>query len=118
MWMSGKAKNGWVDIELEFPIAVRMNRICVHSQCGGGFYPVKSIRVEAETEVFKEVGRNEDVSKDEAEVNFMEVKAKRWRLYFKPDESGQVVIRGLRFYSSQGEIFSPNYPTYLISGMN
>ena len=118
MWMSGKAKDVWVNIELEFPIAVRMNRICVHSQCGGGLYPVKAVRVEAETEGFNEVGKDENVSEDEVDVSFMEVKAKRWRLSFKPDESGQVVIRGLRFYSSQGEIFSQLYPTYLVNGKN
>jgi hypothetical protein len=115
MWMSGKAKGDWADIELKFPISVHIRRIRVHSQCGGGLYPVKAIRVEADMQGFKEVGRVESVLKDEVDVAFREVKAKRWRLYFRPDESRQVVIRGLQFYSSHGEIFCPNYPTYLMN---
>ena len=115
MWMSEKTQDGWIDLELEFPIAVRMNRICVQSQCGGAFYTVKAMRLEAEADRFNEVARVEMVQGDEAYISFNEVKARQWRLWFKPDESGQVVIRGLRFYSSQGEIFSHLIPTYLIS---
>ncbi len=115
MWMSGKTQNGRIDIELEFPIPVRMNSICVLSQCGGGYFPVKAIWVEADMQGFKQVGEKQNVIKDEEYVTFKQVKAKRWRLYFKPDEGGQVVIRGLRFFSERGEIFCPLYPTYLIT---
>ena len=114
MWMSGRTVNGWVDVELEFPIAVRMNKICVLSQCGGSHYPVKAIRVEADLQGFQQVAEKQNITEDEEFVSFEEIKAKRWRLYFQPDESGQVVIRGLRFFSKQCEIFCPLYPTYLV----
>ncbi|MCK5000755.1 MAG: hypothetical protein KAS23_14530, partial [Anaerohalosphaera sp.] len=114
MWMSGKTVDEWVDVELEFPIPVRMNRICVLSQCGGGSFPVKAIRVEADVKGYNRLAENLNVTEDEEYVIFEQTKAKRWRFYFKPDRSGQVVIRGLRFYSRQGEIFCSMYPTHLI----
>jgi hypothetical protein len=114
MWMSGKAQNGWVDLELEFPIAVRLDQIRVHSQCGGGLYPVKAMKVEVNQEGFKEVIAIDNIPTDATDIRFDEVKSQTWRLYFKPDESGQVVIRGLQFFYSGGEIFCPKFPTYLM----
>lgn len=114
MWMSGKAQNGWVDLELEFPIAVRLNQIRVHSQCGGGLYPIKAIKVEAGQAGFKDLGAIDKISADTTDIRFYEVKSQTWRLYFKPDTSGQVVIRGLQFFYSGGEVFCPKFPTYLI----
>lgn len=115
MWMSSTALDGWIDVELEFPIPVRMNRVCVLSQCGGSNYPVKAIRIEADLQGFKQVAENQDVTKDEVYVNFDQTKAKRWRFNFKPGKSGQIVIRGLRFYSQNCEIFCSMYPTHLIN---
>lgn len=115
MWMSGKTENVWIDLQLDFPIAVRMNRICVHSQCGGTNYPVMALRVESNTRGFVEVARREKPLADEEYISFNEIKAKQWRLLFLPGDSRQVVIRGLRFYSSQGEFFCQRYPTYLMS---
>lgn len=113
MWMSGKSEQGRVDLELEFPIAVRLNRIRIYSQCGGGLYPVKAARVEADINGFQEIASIENITSDEADVCFEELKTKKWRLILKPDDSGQVVLRGLRFFSSQGEIFCPKFPMYL-----
>ncbi len=114
MWMSGKKDSGWIDLVLEFPIAVRMNSIRVQSQCGGGNHPIMAIRVEANTSDFVEVARREEPLGDEEDISFKETKAKQWRLHFLPDDSGQVVIRGLGFYSSQGEFFCQKYPTHLM----
>ncbi len=114
MWMSGKKDNGWIDLDIEFPIAVRMNRIRVHSQCGGGYHPITGIRVEANTSDFVEVANREEPLGDEEDISFKEIKAKQWRLHFRPDDSGQVVIRGLGFYSSLGEFFCQMYPTHLM----
>lgn len=115
MWMSGKVEDGWIDLQMEFPIAVRMNRIRVYSQCGGGNHPVTGIRVEAKTDGFVEVARKEGSLRDAEDVSFQEVKAKQWRLHFLPGESKQVVIRGLEFYSSQGEFFCQKFPMHLIN---
>lgn len=114
MWMSGKSAQGRVDLELEFPIAVRLNRIRICSQCGGGLYPIKAVQLEADMDGFQEIALIENITSDEADVCFEERKSKKWRLYMKPDESGQVVLRGLRFFSSHGEIFCPKFPTYLV----
>jgi hypothetical protein len=115
MWMSEKAEKGWIDIQLTFPIAVRMNRICVHSQCGGANHPVMALRVESNTDGFVEVARRDEALADEEYISFSEVKAKQWRLHLLPGESGQVVIRGLRFYSSRGEFFCQRFPIYLMT---
>ena len=72
------------------------------------------IRVEANTSDFVEVANREEPLGDEEDISFKEIKAKQWRLYFRPDDSGQVVIRGLGFYSSLGEFFCQMYPTHLM----
>ena len=53
-----------------------MNRIRVHSQCGGGNHAITSIRVEANTRGFTEVGSKEGSLKDDEYISFEEVKAK------------------------------------------
>jgi hypothetical protein len=115
MWMSEKSRDEWVYLELEFPLAVRMNRIRVYSQCGGGLYPLKAVRVEAKVENFEEIAKIDNTASDETDVRFKAVKSKQWRLCLKPDLSGQVVIRGLRFFFPEREIFCPKIPTYLTS---
>ncbi len=115
MWMSGRKDNGWIDLDIEFPIAVRMNRICVQSQCGGGYHPIKGVRVEANTGDYVELAGKQKPLTDEEDITFKETKAKQWRLHFLPGESKQIVLRGLRFYSSKGEFFCHVFPTHLIS---
>ncbi|MHC4463352.1 MAG: zinc metalloprotease [Planctomycetota bacterium] len=114
MWMSGKKDDELIDLDIEFPIAVRMNRICVQSQCGGGYHPITAIRVEANTGDYVELAGKQEPLTDEEYITFKETKAKQWRLHFLPGESKQIVLRGLRFYSSQGEFFCQMYPTHLM----
>lgn len=115
MWMSGKKEDGWIDLDIEFPIAVRMNRISVQSQCGGGYHPLAGIRVEANTGDYVELAGKQESMKDDEEISFKETKAKQWRLHFLAGESKQIVLRGLRFYSSRGEFFCQMYPTHLMT---
>lgn len=114
MWMSGKKDNGWIDLTIDFPIAVRMNRIRVQSQCGGGYHSIAGIRVEANISGFVEVARRDEALGDEEDISFGEIKAKQWRLHFLPGDSRQIVIRGLGFYSSRGEFFFQKYPVHLM----
>ena len=92
-----------------------MNRIRVQSQCGGGYHPITAVRVEANTGDFVEVASKDEPLGDNADISFKETKAKQWRLYFLPGDSRQVVIRGLGFYSSQGEFFCQKYPIHLMT---
>lgn len=115
MWMSGRKDDGWIDLDIEFPIAVRMNRISVQSQCGGGYHPIKAVRVEANTGDYVELAGKQGPITDEEDITFKETKARQWRLHFLPGESKQIVLRGLRFYSSKGEFFCHVFPTHLIS---
>jgi hypothetical protein len=115
MWLSGKKDNRWIDLDIEFPIAVRMNRISVESQCGGGHHSIAGIRVEANTGNYVELVRRQEPMKDEEDVSFKETKAKHWRLHFLPGESNQIVLRSLRFYSSRGEFFCQMYPINLMT---
>lgn len=115
MWMSGKKVNGWIDLDIEFPVPVRMNKILIESQCGGGYGPVQGVRVEANTGDYIELARNEKPFSDEQAISFNETRAKQWRLHFLPGESKQIVLRGLRFYSSRGEFFCQLYPMHLIT---
>ena len=52
----------------------------------------------------------QELSGADAYVSFAKQKAATWRLHFRTDKSGQVVIRGIRFFSPQCEVFNHNYP--------
>ena len=115
MWKSEKDIDGWIDLELTFPIEVNLTRITVLSQCSGDKYPVTSIKVQpCNNDIYKTIGEVQESDKDQQDVIITPTKAKKWKLLFRPDQSGQVVIRGLRFYSEKCEIFCQKYPTYLL----
>jgi hypothetical protein len=46
----------------------------------------------------------------DATVEVPKTKGKAWRLEFRADESGAVVLRGLRLFSDEDELFPPLVP--------
>lgn len=111
MWQSGKSKTGWVSVDLTFPYEAELTRIAVHSQHSGQYHPAKAVRVSVRGSGgdYGRIAEAELPSVD-ASVEVPKTKGKIWRLEFKADESGAVVIRGLRFFDGEDELFPPLVP--------
>ena len=111
MWHSGISETGWVSATLTFPVPVSLCKVAVHSQHSGKYHRAHEIRIQAEKETgFVDVCR-EPLTSADAYVSFPKHKAVVWKFFFRAGPSKQVVIRGLRFFSSPtNEIFCPTYP--------
>ena len=109
MWL-GKPENGTITATLTFPISVSLSKLCIHSGCGGKYHPAKSVQVQVEKEGgFVDVCTYELESLNEY-ISFNKTKAQVWRLSFKTQMNRKVIIRGIRFFTDQCEIFSPVVP--------
>ncbi len=111
MWHSGTSETGWVSATLTFPVPVELCKVAVHSQHSGKHHMAHEVRIQTEEqEGFVDVHREQLTSAD-AYVSFPKHKAVVWRFFFRAGSSKQIVIRGLRFFSSPtNEIFCPTYP--------
>ena len=111
MWHSNITETGWVSAELTFPVPVDLCKVGVHSQHSGKAHMAHEVRVQA-----KQGGKYMDVTQQpltsaDAYISFDKHKASIWRFHFRPGPSKYVVLRGLRFFSSDtNEIFCPAYP--------
>ncbi|MHC4644582.1 MAG: zinc metalloprotease [Planctomycetota bacterium] len=111
MWHSGISETGWVSATLTFPVPVALCKVAVHSQHSAKYHRAYEVRIQAEQQQgYVDVCRQPLTSAD-AYVSFPKHKACIWRFFFRAGPSKQVVIRGLRFFSSPtNEIFCPTYP--------
>lgn len=110
MWHSGESSDGWVSLDLSFPITVTLSGICVHSQHSARYHMACGIRLQAQSH-----GRFGDVAvgpitSPDAMVEFPPTTAKMWRLYLQAGDSRMVVVRGLRFFNGDEEIFPRAIP--------
>ena len=112
MWQSGKAKGGWVAVEVTFTHEVELTHVGVHSQHSGEFNAARAVRVAAQDakEQFKQVAQVALKSTDE-KVPVQKTKSRVWRFEFQAGESQSVTLRGLRFYSGADELFPVLIPT-------
>lgn len=109
MWL-GQPEDGAITATLTFPIPVSLSKLCIHSGCGGKYHPAKSVQVQVEKEGgFIDVCTHELESLDEY-ISFNKTKAQAWRLSFKTQMNRKIIIRGIRFFTDQCEIFSPVVP--------
>jgi hypothetical protein len=109
MWHSEKAPSGWVSCDLTFPVPVTLTRITVYSQHSGQCHKAEQARVWAGSKKgFRQVGSTKLSSPDSA-VEFPAAKAQVWRLELQAGPSGMVVLRGLRFFHGENEMFPRPY---------
>jgi hypothetical protein len=112
MWHSAKTATGWVAVQIAFPYEVELTRIVVHSQHSGQYHIAKTVRVavgDNSEHLRPVVDKNLD-SADSA-VSFPTTKGRVWQLDLRADETGEVTLRGLQFFSGEDELFPPLVPT-------
>ncbi|NMB89001.1 MAG: hypothetical protein GYA17_11625 [Chloroflexi bacterium] len=106
MWHSAQTTKGWVAVEIEFPTAVDLTGVGIHTQHSGIYHAAEAVRISAMT------GRQEyrllaesPLKTVDARVSIPRTKAQRWKFDFKTGKSGYVVVRGLQFFSGDQEIY-------------
>ena len=111
MWHSARQDNGIASVTLKFPEATELDRIKVYSQHSGKSHEVKQVEVltigkgSGETSVEKS-----NIDFPDGEISFTKTKSQRWKLNFWAGRSKTVVIRGLRFFNGDEELYPPLVP--------
>jgi len=112
MWQSAKAANGWVSLQVAFPYEVELTRVAIHSQHSGEYHAAQAVRVAARRADghFRQIHQAELKSVDEMETLPQPTTSREWRFSFRAAKTGCVVLRGLRFFSGEDELFPPLIP--------
>lgn len=112
MWHSDNANDkGWVSFEITFAVPVLLNRIKIYTQHSGKYHEATAIQVEylnnsGTFEAIKQVS----LPAPNGEISFSPQKTNRWKIALKAGNSKQVVVRGIRFFLNDDEIFAPITP--------
>jgi hypothetical protein len=111
MWHSARSPTAVVAVRVEFPYEVELTRIAVHSEHSGQYHAAKGVRVSVEDSKGKSrrVATAAVKSADDA-VNLPKTSGRVWHLEFQAGGSGCVVLRGLRFFSGDDNLFPPLMP--------
>jgi Tfp pilus assembly protein PilZ len=111
MWHSAKTETGWVAVQIAFPYEVELTRIVVHSQHSGQYHIAKAVRV-ALGDNGEHLRQVIETNLDSADggVSFPATKGRLWQLELRADETGEVTLRGLQFFSGEDELFPPLVP--------
>jgi hypothetical protein len=83
----------------------------VHSQHSGQYDIAKAVRVavgENGEHLRQVIETNLDFA--DAGVSFPATKGRVWQLELRADETGEVTLRGLQFFSGEDELFPPLVP--------
>ena len=111
MWHSGPSADGWVQVEITFPLPVTLDRVTVHSQHSGLHWMAEKIRVEPMIGgSFREIA-NAPLAWPDETVEFSAATAQVWRFWFF-NAGGQVALRGLEFFFGHEALFPPQFPTF------
>ena len=111
MWSSAKSSSGWVSVKISVPYEIELTGLEIHSQHSGQYHAAKAVRVSVRDPQgkFVEVAKAQLKSPDE-KVKVAKTKGTVWQLEFQATETGIVVLRGLRFFSGDEELFPPLVP--------
>jgi len=111
MWHSDRAAAGRVSVEVEFPFEAELTAVAVHSEHSGRYHAADAVRVAVRDAdgAHREIAAAGLATPDET-VKFPPTRARRWRFEFRAGGSGYVVLRGLRFFSGDDELFGPLIP--------
>ncbi len=107
MWHSDKLESGWATVELEFPERVTLDKIQIYSQHTGKNHLVVAARVFTVQGSKSKLLVEADGLKQFDSLRFKSAKSKKWKLELQAGKSKKVVVRGLRFFDSNRELYPP-----------
>jgi hypothetical protein len=110
MWHTETLPDGWARLQLEFPCAVRLDALGIHTEHSGKYHRAIAARVAA----LRPAGARQlfagALPTADAEVAFPPTLARRWHVELKAGPSRQVTVRGFRFLSGGRPVFPPQHP--------
>jgi hypothetical protein len=107
-WHSGPvAPNAWVSVEVEFPDAVTLAAVRVHSGHSGSYHVAQQVQVERRNAFGHFQFVSSATTGHDASVDFSPKTSEIWKFAFRSGASGYVVIRGLQFFDDQGRELFP-----------
>ncbi len=111
MWSSAETQSGWVSLEVRFPLEVELTKVGIHSQHSGEYHAAIATRiaVQGTNNTFREVVAAPLKSIDTT-VALNKTKGRVWQFDFRAGPSKMIVLRGLRFFSGENELFPPLVP--------
>jgi hypothetical protein len=114
MWHSEPANaSGWVSLDVTFPAPVALSRIQAYTEHSGQHHRAHVIQIERKVgDDFAFVKRANMPERDTI-VSFDSQEAQVWRLAFKAGATERVVVRGLRFFAGDRELYPPIGPRAL-----
>ncbi len=107
MWSSDPVSTT-ATLDLTFPFPVELTRIRLYSGHSDQYHPVLSFScsIPDAGSALRTLATS-TLQGFDGEVSFSATESQRWHLELTPGESKMVVVRGLRFYSGETEIFPP-----------
>ena len=110
MWVADGGDSGWTQALIEFPFEVALTRVTIHSQICGITHEAKAARIETVSGDEARTVSERPLASPDAEIRFPVTRARTWRVHFEAGDSGKVLIRGLRFFNDEDEVFPPFIP--------
>lgn len=110
MWHSDKLESGWASVDLDFPKPVTLDRIEIYSQHSGYAHLVSAAKVFTIADDKIELRCEKSGLASHASLSFESVEAKKWKLELQAGKSKAVVVRGLRFFNGESELYPQLVP--------
>ncbi|HEX3448821.1 MAG TPA: hypothetical protein VHS97_11240 [Isosphaeraceae bacterium] len=110
MWQSKPSPDGWVTVEAAFPFEVTLTGVAVHSQHSGRYHAADRLRVETPVARGDHPLAEFSLTSVDQQVALSPTTTRTWRFRVHAANGRVVVLRGLRFFSSRGEIVPPLVP--------
>jgi hypothetical protein len=111
MWQSGKSEGGVASVIVTFSFPVTLAAVGVHSEHSGTYNRADHVRVQAyKRDGFQTVADSPLRVTDAIVPLRDQSNAKIWRLTFHAANNKEVTLRGLQFFTRNGEIFPPPVP--------
>lgn len=104
MWHSKPLADGSADLQITFPIRVRLSGLAIHSQHSGVDHNATAMRLEARDDGKLLIAAEQPLKSVDELVRFEPVESKQWSLRLQAGTSRTLVIRGLRFFDGDEEV--------------
>jgi hypothetical protein len=110
MWQSGPSPTGWVMAEVTFPATVTLTRVGIHSQHSARHHAADGLRIEYQRRDGFALATEQALDSVDQIVSFRPGTSRVWHIFLHAADGQKVVVRGLRFFTKNGEIVPPPVP--------
>jgi hypothetical protein len=119
MWHSlHNLPRGSADVEITFPVPVRLSGISFHSKHSNMDHHIASVIVRTADKGTERQVVAKSLNKFDELVTFQPAISKKWQLNLTPGPSGTLVVRGMRFFDGGEEIFPHQVPYQNAAGVD